>query len=377
MKKQLLTLAVAAGLLAAGPAQAEVKVKWFGFAQVTGEQLDQRKSSNTDGMEFGTDRVRIGFKLKDGNVFGKLQIDFEKTDNPRQVGSVDEIIKDVEVGYKFSNAAKVKLGVFKTPIGMDFNGSGKKLDITKRGMEKSLVLERAPGIMLSGRKIANGFGYDIFYGNPSGRGSASVTRGADLTVVDTGTGDDLTASPAAAGSENTTVVRVMYDMGKMMHMELAIGKETSVGTMTITDSLGVVTTASVEDYEVMDFGFRFKSGPSTVKFEWIDGENVRGVKGNDEAVYYIHYGHMIGKKTELVARYYNADQSRGSGAPDSDRQNTYLGANFFLGSNKTNGRVQVNYVIVGGDDIDSTNPYTGRAAGYSDNALLTQYQMSF
>ena len=58
-------------------------------------------------------------------------------------------------------------------------------------------------------------------------------------------------------------------------------------------------------------------------------------------------------------------------------QNTYVGANFFLGSNKTNGRVQVNYVIVGGDDIDSTTPYNGVATGFSDNALLTQYQMSF
>jgi len=269
------------------------------------------------------------------------------------------------------------MGQFKTPLGMDFNTSGKKLDLTKRGMEKRLVLERTLGIMLSGRKIAGGFGYDVFYGNPSGRGAASVTR-SSLNVVDTGNGDDLTAIGADTGSDNTTVVRVMYDMGKMMHMELAVGKEASTGTMTITDSAGVVTTANIEDYEVTDFAFRFASGPMTVKFEWIDGQNVRGVNGNDETVYFLHYGHKIGKKTELIARYYNAEMERiGGGNANRDLQNTFIGANFFLGSNKTNGRVQVNYVVVGGDDIDATNTYNGVARGYTDNAILTQYQMSF
>ena len=238
--------------------------------------------------------------------------------------------------------------------------------------EKKLVLERTAGIMLSGRKIGGGFGYDIFYGNPAGRGSASVTK---AEYEDSGTGDVL-ATGATTGSENTTVVRVMYDMGRMMHMELAVGKEDG-GSFNVTDSVLGDITVSAEDYEVMDFGFRFKSGPMTVKFEWIDGENVKGVSGNDESVYFLHYGHMITKKIELVARYYNADQSSDSQA-DRDLQNTFLGANFFLGSNKTNGRLQVNYVVVGGDDIDSsTGTYNGAAKGFTDDAVLTQYQMSF
>jgi hypothetical protein len=54
-----------------------------------------------------------------------------------------------------------------------------------------------------------------------------------------------------------------------------------------------------------------------------------------------------------------------------------LGANFFLGSNKTNGRIQVNYVISGGDDAGSTTPFAGTAKGYTDDALLAQYQVSF
>ncbi len=340
MKKSLISLAIAAGLAVSAAAQAEVEVKWFGFAQITAEQLDQDKPA--DGVVFGADRVRIGFKLKDGPVFGKLQIDFNKTDSKPKPGTLPQIIKDVEVGYKFNDAAKVKLGQFKTPLGMDFNTSGKKLDITKRGMEKKLVFERTAGVMVSGRKIANGFGYDVFYGNPAGRGSASVG--------------------GTPGQDNTTVVRVMYDMGKMMHVELARGVES-------TSAVGK------DDYEATDFAFRFESGASTAKFEWIDGTSVKGVAGRDESVWFAHYGHMVGKSTELVARYYSAESDLAGAS--TDRTNTYLGANFFLGSSKTNGRLQVNYVMVGGDDINSSTPYSGVAEGYSDNALLTQYQMSF
>jgi len=296
-----------------------------------------------DGFVFGIDRVRFGFKVKDGNFFAKLQADLERTSAPNDKIGVPEIIKDILVGYKFSDAAKVSLGVFKTPVGMDFNTSGKKLDITKRGMEKGLVLERAAGAMVSGRKIGGGFGYDVFYGNPAGRGKGN--------------------SAGAPGSENTTALRVSYDMGKMMHVELSYGVD------------GAPT--GLEDYEVVDFGFKFKSGPSTAKFEYIDGTSVKGVKGADENVWFAHYGHMLGKKAELTFRYYLGTQSLAAGGPDLDLSNTYLGVNFYTGSNKTNGRIQLNYVISGGDDANATTTYSGIGKSYTEDAFLAQYQVSF
>jgi hypothetical protein len=349
MKKRFLVIAIAAGLTTSAVAQAEVKVKWFGFAQITGQMLDQNsiKNPSTDGAVFGADRVRFGFKIKDGNVFGKLQADLNSTDKGAKEGSLPQIIKDMAVGYKFSKAAKVTLGQFKTPVGMDFNTSGKKLDITKRGMEKKFVLERTAGIMLSGRKIAGGFGYDIFYGNPSGRSAA----------IDTG-------SVGTTGADNTTAIRVMYDMGKMMHIEYATGTSgnSAVGGL---------------DYKVNNLGFRFKSGPTTVKFEWIDAADIRGTAGRDETTWYLHYGHMMNKTTELIFRHYNADADAFGGNPDTSLANTYLGVNFFLGSSKTNGRIQVNYVLTGGDDGATGVTYAGIGGGYTDTALLAQYQVSF
>jgi len=350
MKKSIISLAVAAGLVASMSAAhaGDVKVKWFGFGQITASQLDQ--NAPNDGVAFGADRVRIGFKVKDGNVFGKLQVDFNETDKSAATGSLDKIIKDIVVGYKFSNAASIKTGQFKTPVGMDFNVSGKKLDITKRGMEKKLVMERTAGIMLSGRKIANGIGYDLFYGNPAGRGSASAG--------------------GTTGDANSMAARVSYDMGKMMHVELSYGVDETSSTAVTAD-----------DYEVIDLAFRMKMAAMTIKFEYIDGSSVAGVKNADETVWYAHLGYNVNKTTELVVRHYQADQDRAvvTGTQDASASltNTYLGANFFLGSNKTNGRVQVNYVIVGGDDKGSTNAYNGAAKGYTDDAILAQYQVSF
>ncbi len=360
MKKSIISLAVAAGLVASMSAAhaGDVKVKWFGFGQITAQQgdgLDPNPAAGANaetGTAFGADRVRIGFKIKDGKVFGKLQADLNKTDSGPKPGTLPQIIKDIEAGYKFSNAASLKAGQFKTPVGMDFNVSGKKLDITKRGMEKKLVLERAAGVMLSGRKIANGIGYDLFYGNPAGRGKAHAG--------------------GTTGVDNTMAARVSYDMGKMMHVELGYGvDETSV--------------TGAENYEVIDLGFRMKMAAMTIKFEYIDGSNVKSVKDNNETVWYAHFGYNLNKTTELVVRHYQSDQDRGGVLPagqasSSSMTNTYLGANFFLGSNRTNGRVQVNYVIAGGDTDNGTNPnakYTGVAKGYQDDVILAQYQVSF
>ena len=364
MKKSIISLAVAAGLVASMPAQAGVDVKWFGFAQITaaqGDGLDPKSDDKATGPAFGADRVRFGFKIKDGNVFGGLQADlnrnhpvnvtfdsdtgeFEKASTGSKAGTLPETIKDAFGGYKFSDAASIKAGQFKTPVGMDFNTSGKKLDITKRGMEKGLVLERAAGVMLSGRKIANGFGYDLFYGNVAGRSGAH----AGGRVAD----------------DTSYALRLMYDMGKMMHFEA---------------SYGVDANSKAEDYSVFDIALKAKMGKAhTIKFEYIDGSNVKGVKDSNETAWFVHYGFMMNKSTELLVRHYQGDSDK-AGQDGTSLTNTYLGANFFLGSNKTNGRIQLNYVLTGGDNYTETGTnYNGAAAkGYIDDVLLAQYQVSF
>ncbi len=367
MKKSILSLAVVAGLVAAVPAQAKVKVKWFGFTQITAAQKSQNKNKDgaLAGTVFGADRIRFGFKMKDGPIFAKLQVDANQAGKKTTGQTLPPFIKDAVAGYKLNNAVKISAGQFKTPLGMDFNVSGKKLDITKRGMEKKLVLERAIGVMVSGRKIAHGgFGYDVFMGNNATRGNASFK----------------VPSAAAAGNGNSYVGRVMYNMGRMMHVEAAYGVDEGDGR----------TNPGQSNYNVYDLGMRVHMGPNTIKAEYIDGRNVKGMSNNNEKVWYIHYGFMLNRHAELVARYYKADQNYQTStgtvtinnvttarATSANLTNLYLGANFFLGNSKTNGRVQINYVITTGDDSAGVTQYNGVAKGFTDNTVLAQYQVSF
>ncbi len=136
-----------------------------------------------------------------------------------------------------------------------------------------------------------------------------------------------------------------------------------------------------------DFGARYKAGPFTGKFEYITGSDIKGTAGRDESVWFLHGGYKLNKTTELVARYYSAKADAYSANATSDKlTNLYLGATFWLGSSKTNGRLQLNYVIAGGD-TGARNGATGGTTvsaynssvtkGYTDDAIIVQYQVSF
>ncbi len=343
MKKSLITLAIAAAVAVPMTVNAATEAKFFGYSQITasfGDGVDNDYSTTdndkADGLKFGADRIRMGYKIKQGNAWGKLQVDFLKAGNT-------EIIKDAVVGYKFSDAANVSAGIFKTPIGMDFNTSGKGLDITKRGMEKKLVLERAAGLMVSGRNIS-GFGYDIGVFNPTGRSSA----------VNFGTAGDATAY---AG-------RVMFDMGDSLHVEASYG----------TSDQDSKAPSAAEDYTVFDVAGSFKMDAMTFKAEYIDGSNVKGVKDADESVWYLHGGYAFNDTFEGVVRYYSATQNR-KGKSDSTLGNAYIGANIYL-AEKNNARIQLNYVLASGD-TDGKDKYDGVAMGYTDDIFLAQFQVGF
>ncbi|HDH02361.1 MAG TPA: porin [Nitrospirae bacterium] len=312
---------------------ADLQVKWFGYSQITVEGGDGVEDGLSD-PRIGADRVRIGYKAKLGNVFSKLQIDFNKTGE----NILPQIIKDAEVGYKFNNSASVKAGMFKTPVGMDFNTSGKKLDITKRGMEKALVLERSLGVMVSGRKIAGGFGYDIGYFNPTTR-SGAVSGGT--------TGDD-----------KAYAVRGMYDMGNILHAEVSYGKSEKAGT-----------TPDLEDYSVLDVAASYKVQGATLKAEYIDAKNVLGEDGKDQTVWYLHAGYQFTPMYETVVRYYQGNDD----LSDTSLSNTFLGLNVYLNpAKKYASRIQLNYVFASGD----TDTWDG-LGGYRDDAILAQYQVAF
>lgn len=345
-----ITLA-AAVLLAPGLVLAEAgSLEGFAFGQFTAEEFDL-SSDGENGLDF--DRMRAGLKWRHAAWSAALQLDFNaEPTRRRRTGTLDNFVQDLYVGYRFSDAAQLKAGQFKTPLGMDFNTSGQGLDITKRGLEVPLVLQRNVGVMLSGRKLFNGVGYDIGLFNPAGRSGAVF--GVDGDPFDQ-EGDDK----AWAG-------RLLFDPEENLHFEVAIGQSEDAGGADGT-----------EDYEVFDIAASYQPGPWSLKAEFIQGENTRGVSDADQQVWYLHTGYQLTPAVELVARHYAGDME--SVAGDSDLTNTYVGANLFLsqwwpevfGDNQRNGRVQINYVIAGGDE----ERWNG-LGGFRGDAILVQLQLS-
>jgi hypothetical protein len=314
-------------------------VDWFAYAQLTAEHSD-------DDFEFGADRVRAGFGISADRVSGRLQLDFNAGDlDTRPPGTLPNLIKDVFVEYRMHEQAAVRLGQFKMPLGMDFLLAGHSLDITKRGMEKALVLERGLGMMLSGRRLPGGFGYDVGIFNPAGRASATAHTGAGP--------DDQT------GKDHAWAARLQYEPVREWHAEAAIGRSESAGG------------PGTADYDVVDIGIRFAQQPWTVKAEYIAGRDVRGERGRDERVWYVHFGYAVTSSTEVVVRHYQGRSEASTG--NTSLGNAYFGLTHSLGGQRGFAtRLQLNYVAASGDRVT-----WGGLSGFRDDALLLQVQFAY
>ncbi len=342
----------------------EIKVKMYGFSQF--EMRGGDGNSAEGGVFFKAQRIRVGFNYFHGPIAGKLFLDFNQS-HSKDDGGLPKMIKDAFVAYKFSNAAFIRLGMIKTPLGMDFTIPGWNLDIALRAEEKGLVLERDFGLMLSGRLIGQpedkkmkcnglemgherqgyGFGYDIGVFNPAGR-SAAVTWDKSLL------GDAL-----------AYVGRIHYDHGPALHLEAAYGVSEQAGG------------PDTEDYSVWDVGIASEFGKWELKGEYISGHDIRGVADWDSDAWYLSGGFMLMRNLQGVVRYYSMTSDK-PGFPSVTLSNTFIGLNWYLSplryrpKDLQRHKLVFNYIIAGGDKDD----WTG-VAGFRDDAWIIQWQYKF
>jgi hypothetical protein len=336
----LLLLGPLAAIALAGPGAPEISLRTI--IQITAED----DLSDDRGVVFGNQRVRLVTRAKSDRMYGKLQVDFDKADDGApDPATMDAVVKDAEAGYVVDARTRISFGLFKTPLGMDFLSSGTNLDIIKRGMEKGLVIERAVGVMAS-VTLPEGLGVQAGVFNPATR-----SRAIDAT----------SAAAPIAGEDYTFVGRGTWDRGPW-HAEVAYG---------LAQSSAEVEGTTAEDYGVFDAGVRYQEGPVTAKAEFITGSGIENQDGRDQTVWYVHGGYMVTDWLEGVARYYGGRYERGD--LEQDVGNLYLGANVFLTENRRNGRLQVNYVVSGGDAAD----WSGKGLVYADDAVLVHYQVMF
>ena len=342
----------------------EIKVNLYGFSQFEARGGDGNSSEG--GIFFKAQRIRVGFNYFHGPLGGKLFLDFNQS-HSKTDGGIPKMIKDAFASYKWSNSAFIKLGMFKTPLGMDFTTPGWNLDIATRAEEKGLVLERDFGVMLSGRLIGQpedkamkcnglemgnerqgyGFGYDIGVFNPAGRSAA--------VIWDT----------AVRGDALAYVGRLHYDHGPGLHLEAAYGVSEKAGG------------PDTENYSVYDIGISSEFGKWELKAEYVAGQSVRGVDGWDADAYFVNAGFMLADNLQGVVRYYSGTSDK----PDVDSltlTNTFIGLNWYLSPLRYKPRdlqrhkIVLNYIIAGGD-----NEEWNGVAGFKDDGWILQWQYKY
>jgi len=358
----------------------DTKLQMFGFAQLEARTGDGViKSNQNSDVKFGAQRIRLGWKYSAGAVKGKVFLDFNKAHNDKSGVGVPDMIKDAFASYKVNNATVAKVGILKMPVGMSFTIPGWNLDVVERGFDKQLAFERNMGVMLSGRGIGyegnkvsglemgherpwKGFGYDIMLANQAGR-SGAVTN-------------------AKVGDANAYAVRTMFDWGEALHTELSYGKSKNAGGIAgFKKSDGTTVASDTKDYEVLNFGVDSHLGRGNIKAEYFDGKNLKGVDGWDESAITLTGTYYVTDTVELAVKHIAGSATKGN--VDTKLGNTYLGVNFYLNpaNNKMDRsskrkrnqhRLQLNYVVASGDKEE----WNG-LKGYSDNAILAQYQFKF
>ncbi len=354
---------------------ANTKLTFFGFSQIVAGTGDGFiKDSSDSQTKFGADRLRLGWKYVSGPVRGKVFLDFNQdagATGKEDVGAY-RVVKDAFIAYKFSDAAVVKAGIIKTPVGMGFTIPGWNLDIVKRAFDKQLAFERGNGIMISGRDMGmgndakvnglemgherpmQGFGYDIMIGNQTTRSGA------------------VAESDGNASEGNAYMARVHYDAGEALHLEVSGGVS--------PEASGV---ANSKDYKVLNIGLDSHFGEGkNVKAEYYD---VSGIKGADHDMntLALTYTQYMTPNFEFAIKDISGSEDK-AGAK-ADVRNTYVGFNYYpnqittkmnRGSKRKNNQhvVKVNYVATSGD----TSTFVGTGKGlYKDDAVLAMYQFKF
>ena len=368
----------------------DTKLTFFGFAQlemVGGDGMKIKEAGSvanaSSDVAFRAQRIRLGWKYVAGPVRGKIFLDFNQAhSNTDGADSADgaampKMIKDAFVSYVVDPAFVAKLGLIKMPNGMSFTMPGWNLDIAERGFDKSLVMERNTGLMISGRDIGlgnngkvdgfemgherpwKGFGYDIMIAN-------QASRSAAVKSTDFG--------------GNAYTVRGMFDYTEKLHLEASYAISENADGLNATATSG-------EDYSNINVGVDSNLGALSLKAEFFDAKNILGTKDRDEQVFTATAGYFVMPSLELVAKHMQGDAKWATGTTDTSLSNTYLGFNYFIASPyqdmsrkakraRNQHKVVFNYIVAGGDTAGSTTEWNG-LGGYKDDAFIAQYQFKF
>jgi len=352
MKKILIVGTVAAMSFAS--VAAEQKTTWGGYLQADAKSGQGTRTAGTGrNLKYSVGEARMFAKSEMGKVYSQLML---KAD----AGAAG--VTYAYAGYKVHPMFDIRMGKQKLPFGMDYTTGGDAVDIvTRSALDGNHVLGTKEALMFSGSM--SGFGYELAAMNGNASDNVWVKNPSNAGV---------------SGQDSTYVLRLKYDVPKMLHFEFAYAMMN--GTLA-TNWGGATGATEKEDAKAMSIGLKYMMDAFDLKAEYLTSNPEQKDAKTDAATWYAHVGYKMSRYYMFV-RHYMADYKATVAATteESEISNTYIGLNTDLEENAV---FKIQYVLAGGDKEGET--VTGNRAlwdgttlgGYTANAFLMEYQVKF
>lgn len=402
MKKNLVALAVAAAFVVPGVAFASTSSNRdtgpvvFGYAQITGATQFGVPATQSSGLIFGANRIRLGFKgeavpgvtyfiqgaydeagLGNGSVHG-FPNGLNNGLGGNVVGGSSAQLMDAWVNFAPVPFAQLQVGKFKTPEGLEYTSvAGNELTFIYRNMGQSLLPGRSAGAMLhAGNVMGTGVGYAVgIFDNTSLDNytafSNGNTFGGGQSGLLNGNGKYITSG------------MLSYSMGPLLTAEVS-GSLGTARTYHGTDKLTSWNVGLCGGMMGIKYGAGYTrtDGTSTIGYMNAVRNSVGTVNASDwhaELAANLHEMTLTPDwlDVEPAVRY---DQYHVTGA--GTLGNATVGVNYFVNPNNPHAaEVQLNYILATrGGSIDQTYPGGNGVVpinGLAYNTLMLQFQAGF
>jgi hypothetical protein len=397
MKKNLVALAVAAAFVVPGVAfaagsstnNADTGPVVFGYAQITGAQQFGTGSGSSNGLIFGANRIRLGFK---GEAVPGVTYFIEGAyDNAGLGGGLNNGLGgnilgnsgqaqliDAYINYAPVPFAQLQVGKFKTPEGLEYTSrAGNQLTFIYRNMGQSLTPGRSAGAMLHANNVlGTGVGYavGIFDNTSLDSGTAfssANTFGGGQSGLMNGNGKYI-----ASGM-------LSYTLGALLTAEVSGSSGTVNGPVN-----NVLATESVDSWNVGVsgglMGIEYAAGYTQTKDSSLNYLNAGGAVEANFTDWHVDLADnlhkMIGLPLDIEpAVRYDQYNYHGNGTLG----NATFGVNYYVNPNNPHAaEVQLNYILATrGGNIDKRfypGPNgTAPINGVAYNTLMLQFQAGF
>ena len=398
MKKNLVALAVAAAFVVPGVAFASTSSNTdtgpvvFGYAQITGATQFGVPATQSSGLIFGANRIRLGFKgeavrgvtyfiqgaYDEAGLGNGLPNGLNNGLGGNVLGGNSAQLMDAWVNFAPVPFAQLQVGKFKTPEGLEYTSvAGNELTFIYRNMGQSLLPGRSIGAMFHADNVmGTGVGYAVgIFDNTS---LDSYTAFSNGNAFGGGQGGLLNGN-----GKYITSGMLSYSMGPLLTAEVSGSMGTAQqygGTDSLTSwNVGVQGGMMGIKYGA---GYTRTNGTNMIGYMNAVPNSVGTVNASD---WHAELAANLYEMTltpdwldvEPAVRY---DQYHVTGA--GTLGNATVGLNYFVNPNNPHAaEVQVNYILAtrGGSINNAYGTPNGIAPinGVAYNTLMLQFQAGF